>query len=271
MSFWRPEAGCGPHCLPGDTPQVGFLRYVARLVGAAAVLAFAAVAPARPATVQAVARALLRVLGLDLRVRGKHRPGLLVANHVSWVDIVVLMAVTGGVRLVAKKEVGEWPVIGRLARRQHAVFVDRARPRQLPAAVAEAAAGLRAGATVAVFPEATTTCGACPVPMRPAFFQAAIDAGVPVTPLTLTFSVAGERSAAAAFVGDETLIASVRRLARAKGLTLTVSAAAPLFPEPGADRRVLARAASATVAATPIFTRLRRPTPAALPTPALSR
>ncbi|MEV6968902.1 lysophospholipid acyltransferase family protein, partial [Hamadaea sp. NPDC051192] len=262
MSFWRPEADCGLHCLPSGTPQVGFFRYAGRMVGAAGVLAFAAVAPARPAVVQAVARALLKVLGLDLRVRGKHRPGLLVANHVSWVDIVVLMALNGGTRLVAKKEVGGWPVIGRLARRQRAVFVDRAQPRRLPATVAEAAEGLREGATVAVFPEATTTCGSCRVPMRSAFFQAAIDAGTPVTPLTLTFAVAGERSTAAAFVGDDTLIASVRRLARTKGLTLTVSAAAPLFPEPGADRRALARAAAATIAATPILTRLpRRPTP----------
>jgi 1-acyl-sn-glycerol-3-phosphate acyltransferase len=274
VSFWRPESDCGPQCLSAGAPRVGLLRYIARLVGAAGVLAFAAVAPARPAVLQGVARALLKALGVDLRVRGKHRPGLLVANHVSWVDIVVLLALDGGVRLVAKQEVGDWPVIGKLARRQKAVFVDRAKPLDLTRTVAEAAAGLRQGATVAVFPEATTTCGSCPVPMRPAFFQAAIDAGAPVTPLSLAFTIAGEPTAAAAFVGDDTLIASVRRLARAKRLTLTVTAAAPLFPEPAADRKALARAAAATIAATPILTRLPSPTaassPASAPTPALS-
>jgi 1-acyl-sn-glycerol-3-phosphate acyltransferase len=247
------------------------VRYLARLVGAACVLAFCAVAPKRPAVVRAGARALLAVLGVQLRVRGKARPGLLVANHVSWVDIVVLMGLDGGVRLVAKREVGAWPVIGQLARRQEAVFVDRGAPRALPATVARAAAALRSGATVAVFPEATTSCGGCPTPMRPAFFQAAIDAGVAVTPLSLSFSIAGERSSVAAFVGDDTLIASVRRLARAKGLTLTVTAAAPLFPDAGADRRALARVAASAIAAPPALVPAQRAVPAPVPSLSMSR
>jgi len=272
MSLWRPESGCGPHCLPAGTARVGVVRYLVRLVGAAFVVAFFAVAPKRPAVVQAGACALLAVLGLHLRVRGKPRPGLLVANHVSWVDIVVLMALDGGVRLVAKREVGSWPVIGRLARRQRAVFVDRTAPRALPATVAQAADALRAGATVAVFPEATTTCGGCPVPMRPAFFQAAIDAGVPVTPLSLVFWAAGQRSPVAAFVGDDTLIASIRRLARAKGLTVTVTVTAPLFPDAESDRRALARVASSMVALPPVLTPVLRPAPRTVSAPfALSR
>jgi 1-acyl-sn-glycerol-3-phosphate acyltransferase len=272
VSLWRPVSGCGPHCLPADTPRVGVIRYLARLVGAGFVLAFFAVAPKRPAVVQAGAQALLAVLGLRLRVRGKPRPGLLVANHVSWVDIVVLMALDGGVRLVAKREVSGWPVIGRLARRQRAVFVDRTAPRALPATVAQAADALRSGATVAVFPEATTTCGGCPAPMRPAFFQAAIDARVPVTPLSLAFSVAGQRSPVAAFVGDDTLVASVRRLARARGLTVTVTATAPLFPDAEADRRALARVAASMIALPPALTPVLRAAPRAVAAPlALSR
>ncbi|NUU26400.1 MAG: 1-acyl-sn-glycerol-3-phosphate acyltransferase [Streptomycetaceae bacterium] len=264
MNLWRPQSACGPHCIPTGEARVGPVRYLLRLVGAACVVLFFIVAPKRPAVVRAGARALLAVLGLSLVVRGKPRPGLLVANHVSWVDIVILLAVDGGVRLVSKREVGGWPVIGSLARRQGAIFVDRSAPRRLPGTVAAAAAALRSGATVAVFPEATTTCGACPVPLRPAFFQAAIDAVVPVTPVSLRFSAAGERSAAAAFVGDETLLASVRRLARAKGLTVTVTAAAPLHPEVAADRRALARVASASIAA-PRVTPVRLRTPVAAP------
>lgn len=273
MNLWRPQSDCGPHCIPTGEARVGHLRYLLRLLGAACVVLFFAVAPKRPAVVRAGARALLAVLGLSVVVRRKPRPGLLVANHVSWVDIVVLMAVDGGVRLVSKREVGGWPVIGALARRQGAIFVDRSAPRRLPGTVAAAASALRSGATVAVFPEATTTCGGCPAPLRPAFFQAAIDAGVAVTPLALRFSVAGERSAAAAFVGDDTLLASVRRLARAKGLTVTVTAAAPLYPEAATDRRALARVASASIAAprvTPLRLAAAHPTPTRtrVPTPA---
>ena len=94
-----------------------------------------------------------------------HRPGvgrrdgvLVVANHLSWIDVLALAAVAP-VRPLAKREVGEWPFIGRLARRAGALFVDRAGLRALPGTVAELAAALRAGDAVAVFPEGTTWCG----------------------------------------------------------------------------------------------------------------
>jgi 1-acyl-sn-glycerol-3-phosphate acyltransferase len=214
------------------------------MAAAACVLLFFVVAPKRPAVVRAVTRALLAALGLPMVVRGKPRPGLLVANHISWIDIVAVMALEGDVRLVAKREVGAWPVIGRLAARQRAIFIDRESPRRLPAVVGEAAQALREGATVAVFPEGTTGCGVCPVPMRPAFFQSALDAGVPVTPVTLSFTAAGQRSTVASFIGDETLLASLKRLAWARGLRLDVVVGAPFFPDAGADRRSLARIAA---------------------------
>jgi 1-acyl-sn-glycerol-3-phosphate acyltransferase len=223
------------------------VRFAARLIAATSVLLFFVVMPKRPALVRSVARALLASLGLPLRVRGKLRPGLLVANHISWIDIVAVMALEGDVRLVSKREVGSWPVIGGLAERRRAIFIDRESPRRLPAAVAETAQALREGATVAVFPEGTTGCGECPVPMRPAFFQAALDAGVPVTPLTLSFTAAGQRTTVASFIGEETLMTSLTRLAWSRGTRLDIAAGAPIFPDAGADRRSLARIAATAI------------------------
>lgn len=247
MSLFRPTSGCGPACLPAGSPRVGPVRFAARLVAAACVLLVFVVVPKRPPVVRAVTRVLLASLGLSIRVRGKLRPGLLVANHISWTDIVAVMALEGEVRLVAKREVGAWPVIGRLAARQRAIFIDRESPRHLPVVVSEAAQALREGSTIAVFPEGTTGCGACPVPMRPAFFQAAIDAGVPVTPVTLSFTAAGERSTVASFIGEESLLTSLKRLAWARGMRLDVVAGAPIFPDAGADRRALARIAATAI------------------------
>jgi 1-acyl-sn-glycerol-3-phosphate acyltransferase len=247
VSLFRPDSGCGTTCLPVGEPRVGPLRFAARLTAATAVLLFLVVAPKRPALVRAVARALLACLGLPLQVRGKLRPGLLVANHVSWVDIVAVSALEGDVRLVAKREVGAWPVIGALAARQRALFLNRESPRHLPVVVGEVTRALQEGATVAVFPEGTTSCGSCPVSMRPAFFQAAVDAGVPVTPVTLSFTAAGQPSATAAFIGDETLLASLKRLAWARDMRLDVTAGAPIFPDAGADRRSLARIAATAI------------------------
>ena len=247
MSLFRPTSGCGPACLPPDWPRVGPVRFAARLIAATAVLLFLVVAPKRPALVRFAARALLACLGLSLRVRGKPRPGLLVANHISWIDILAVLALEGDVRLIAKREVGTWPVIGALAVRQRAIFLDRQAPRRLPIVVRQAAEALREGATVAVFPEGTTGCGECPVPMRPAFFQAALDAGVPVNPVTLTFSANGQRSTVASFIGEEPLTTSLKRLAWSRGMRLEVTAGAPIFPDAGADRRSLARIAETVI------------------------
>jgi 1-acyl-sn-glycerol-3-phosphate acyltransferase len=189
-----------------------------------------------------VSRAILASLGVRLRWRGPApRPGsLLVANHVSWLDVIALCAVTP-VRLVAKHDVRGWPGVGPLAAAAGSIFLDRTRPKRLPATVAEVAAALRAGRSVAVFPEGTTFCGADRGHFRPAVFQAAVDAGAPVVPISIRYG-----HPAAAFVGDDTLWSSVRRVAAARRLTVTLVGSPALRPEPGADRRSLARAAQAS-------------------------
>jgi 1-acyl-sn-glycerol-3-phosphate acyltransferase len=202
-----------------------------------------------------MARALLAVLGVRLRGRGPMpRAGsLLVANHVSWLDIVALLAL-GPARLVAKREVRGWPGIGLLAGLSGAIFVDRARPKALPETVGEVAAALRAGRSVAVFPEGTTFCGTpCDASsartstrFRPAVFQAAVDAGAPIVPIAISYC-----STAAAFIGDDSLWSSVVRVARLRDLTVTLVGAPAIHPEPGASRRVLARAAEASVGLSP--------------------
>ncbi|TDB70834.1 1-acyl-sn-glycerol-3-phosphate acyltransferase [Micromonospora sp. KC723] len=266
--LWRPVSGCGPVCLPapGEVPAVPVALRVARLLGVLGMMLVGAglvgLLPALPAAERAAvvrgwARGTARVLGVRLEVRGRppRRPALLVANHVSWLDVFAVLAVTPA-RLLAKSEVRRWPLVGRLARAAGALFVDRARPRDLPATVDRIAATLRRGSPVAVFPEGTTWCGASGAVgcrpgrgFRPAAFQAAIDAGVPVVPVRIGYRCAatGADTTAAAFVGDETLWRSVRRVLAARDLVLTVRVAAALHPSRDADRRALARAAESAV------------------------
>ncbi|MCW3844461.1 1-acyl-sn-glycerol-3-phosphate acyltransferase, partial [Micromonospora yasonensis] len=179
------------------------------------------------------------------------RRSLLVANHVSWLDILAVLAVSPA-RMLAKREVRDWPVVGLLAAAAGTVFVDRSRPRDLPATVGRVAAALGAGHSVAVFPEGTTWCGVAdgcrPARgFRPAMLQAAVDAGAPVVPLRLSYRYAGDPTTLAAFLGEETLWASVRRVLAARDLTVSVGVAAPLHPAAGADRRALARAAESAI------------------------
>jgi len=169
--------------------------------------------------------------GIQLTQHGATRPGpsLVVANHVSWLDVLVL-ASAGTMLPVAKAEVACWPIIGVLARRAGAEFIRRDRIRELPAEVDRMSVLLRQGHRVQVFPEATTRCGTTMKPFHRAAFQAAIDAAVVISPVAISYrDQAGDPVTAAPFVGDTDLITSVLRLLRARSTT-AVATWLPVVP-----------------------------------------
>jgi 1-acyl-sn-glycerol-3-phosphate acyltransferase len=256
-TLWQPRSRCDVGCLPAGSAAVAPVTAVVRLSAVIGVLLGGVLlvpvmmllrGRARTATVRALARALLAALGVRLVRCGRApRPGsLLVANHVSWLDVVVLAAVAPA-RLVAKSEVRTWPGVGALAAASGTIFVDRSRPKALPDTVAEVAAALAAGMSVAVFPEGTTYCGLEQGPFRPAMFQAAVDAGAPVVPLTVGYRQGGQETRAIAFLGEDTLWTSVRRVCALRDVTVSLAGSPALHPAPGADRRILARAAQSSV------------------------
>lgn len=273
MNTWVPTSPCTPQCATRtrtvgvpDLPARAVLRQyaaLARTFGSALALGTRI---ADPPTLQRHARAVLDALGITLDATGPLRvPGtttgtLIVANHVSWLDVIALLAVEP-VPLIAKQEIAGWPVIGPLAGRTGSRFLDRHAVRELPSVVRELAAYLRNGGSVAVFPQGTTWCTAPGGPFRRATFQAALDAGAPVRPVALDFTRHGKPSAVAAFVGGETLATSLRRVAATDGLTTHVRVCPPLWP--GAhDRRSLAAAAHAAVrdaVGVPVCERVGRP------------
>jgi 1-acyl-sn-glycerol-3-phosphate acyltransferase len=252
-SGWLPVSPCGAGCHPPpDRAQVPLV--CSRLCGLAALLVATLVGVAllpgraRARWLCACYRAVLRCSGVRLRVAGELGDGgeLLAGNHVSWIEVLAVGTLRP-VRMVAKREMCEWPVIGRVARRSGALFVDRAGLRGLRATVAATADALRADADVAVFPEGTTWCGAAAGPFRRAVFQAAIDAAAPVRPVAVVMRLpSGERATAAAFIGEQTLWESLLRVLRlpAVDCELTILPALP----PSADRRELARQAGDAIA-----------------------
>lgn len=258
-AWWSPVAPCTPQtCLPGDGPVVGRARRLLRYTGAAAVLLMgvalsvplgALCGPAgRAWLIRRWARSVAAAFGVRVRLPepAPREPGrglLVVSNHVSWLDVVVIAAVFPG-RNVAKREVRDWPVIGRMCLRGRTIFIDRERIRALPDTVAEVAEALRSGATVVAFPEGSTWCGREEGRYRPALFQAALDAGVDVQPLLVRYLGAdGRPGTSAAFLGEDTLPASVRRVVAARGLTAEVTAFPRITADALPDRRALAAAA----------------------------
>jgi 1-acyl-sn-glycerol-3-phosphate acyltransferase len=258
---WAPVSPCGPPCLPPEgTARAGRLRVAGRLAGLVAVLLGAVLGvPLLPATtrerwLRICCRAALRAAGVRLRIVGDRHysaagAALVVANHVSWIDVLALDAVQA-VRMLAKREVRDWPLIGRLAQRSGALFVDRAGLHALPATVAETAGALRSGAVIGVFPEGTTWCGGAAGRFRRAAFQAAIDAGAPVRPVAIVLRLPGGGIArGAAFVGEQTLWDSLCRVLRLPALVCEVTVLPAILPGAAADRRELALRASAAVTA----------------------
>ena len=185
---------------------------------------------------------LVRVAGLQLRVSGTPRPGatLLLANHVSWLDIAAIHAVAPQARFVSKADVLAWPLLGWLIRGAGTLFIERERKRDALRVLHQVAQALQDGDTVAVFPEGTTGDGETLLPFHANLMQAAIATGTPVQGVALRYSDPAQRfSPAAQFLGETTLLQSVWRMLSAQALSVHVEL---LLPQGArhADRRALA-------------------------------
>lgn len=214
------------------------------LIGGALILVFAfpalaRIAPARiPIFKTTWFRGLARLLGLKVQCRGAlaSAPAMLVSNHISWLDVVVL-GTLGPLTFVAKQEVAEWPLIGYLARRSGTMFVSRLSLRSSNRLVENLESHLRMGERVALFPEGTTSNGESLLPFRCAGFQAAVDAGAVVQPVALQYH--GEPSAQVPFVGRDAFVPHLWRLLWCRQIVATLQLCKPLESR-GASRSELA-------------------------------
>lgn len=185
---------------------------------------------------------LLRAFGIALEVSGKARSGatLIVANHVSWLDIAAIHAAVPQARFVSKADVLRWPLLGRLIRGAGTLFIERESKRDALRVVHACAEALQRGETVAVFPEGTTGPGPELLPFHANLLQAAIATTAPVQPVVLRFADADRAfSSAVEFVGATTLLRSVWRVAAARRLAVRVELLPPLASA-HAERRALA-------------------------------
>jgi 1-acyl-sn-glycerol-3-phosphate acyltransferase len=255
---WLPRASCDASCIStgaaaAGQPVVVAWRIAVRATCAVLLLSalplLAIPMPGRSHIQRRYCRMMLRCLGVRITVSGgpiRNLQGVLVVSgHVSWVDIFAIGSVMPG-SFVARADLIDWPALGVLARIMKVIPIDRASLRRLPDVVSTVAGRLRAGHTVVAFPEGTTWCGLAYGPFRPAMFQAAVDAGRPVQPLRLSYHHRdGRPSTLAAYVGDDTLIASIRRLVTARRTVVHVQVQSLQLP--GTSRRDLAARCEAAV------------------------
>jgi 1-acyl-sn-glycerol-3-phosphate acyltransferase len=193
--------------------------------------------------IEAWAGALLAKLAIKLIVNGKPPkvgPMLLVSNHISWLDILVIHA-AGHCRFVSKADIKHWPVLGTLTTAGGTLYIERESRRDAMRVVHHMSEALSAGDIVAVFPEGTTGNGIDMLPFHANLLQAAIAIDSPVQPIALSFrdSATGQISQAASFVGNETLFGSLWNTLKTSNLAAVATYGVPQLPR-GRDRRVWA-------------------------------
>ncbi len=195
------------------------------------------------------ARAVVALLGVEIETAGRppRPPFLLVANHLGYLDIVVLASRVDAV-FVSRGDVAGWPVVGRLCRAMDTLFVDRGRRSDVPRAVAEIADRLAAGRGVVLFPEGTSSDGAAVGPFRPPLLEAATRCGLGVSYAALAYQTAPPDPPAATAVcwwGKMTFLPHVGRLLGLSGIRARVAFGEQTVRE--ADRKRLARRLRAEV------------------------
>jgi 1-acyl-sn-glycerol-3-phosphate acyltransferase len=209
-------------------------------------------APTRARLAKGLAQGTLGACGIRVVTRGAvpegDEPFLVIANHVSWLDVYTLNAQLE-TRFVAKAETARWPFAGFITRAFGAIFLRRGHFRDAARVKDRVAAALAQGERMTVFPEATTTDGKQLRRFYAAMFEAARQARVRVLPVAIRYrDVHGRVCRNAAFIDDDTFGGSLARVVREPSITAEVRWGRPIDVI-GRSRRELAALAHAAVAA----------------------
>lgn len=185
-------------------------------------------------------RKLCHIINLRIHIEGavNPKPTLFVANHISWLDIACLAALLDA-RFVAKQEVGEWPVIGAMAKRNHTLFIKRGDADTTAAVADQMTWSLLQKNSHIVFPEGTSSDGATVQHFHGRLFQSAIRAHAPVQAVAIVYPHAQGINPAAPFIGDDDLLHHLWNLLLQPSTDVTLTFCKPLDAE-GRERRSLA-------------------------------
>lgn len=177
------------------------------------------------------------------------QPGLIVANHVSWLDIFIINSLHP-CRFVAKADIRRWPALGWLCSRGGTIFIARGKQKEIRRVYEGLVAGIEAGERIAFFPEGTTAAQGNLLPFHANLFEAAIESHVPVQPYALRYvDRQGRLHRAADFIGDMTFAESMLLIMRSRGMTAQL-VLLPGIATAGAHRRDLARTVRTAIADT---------------------
>lgn len=204
--------------------------------------------------IKAWSQSTLKILGIQVLHETTHthmppaaEPLMLVANHVSWVDVLIIQSIQPSV-FVAKAEVKRWPIVGHIATACGVVFVDRGSPSSARRMVDDVSSALHHGYCVAGFPEGTSSEGHTVSLFHANLFEAAIHHQTQVQPLAIRYThpTTGALCLKAAFVGEIDFMQSLHQVMSAQGIDARIHLGDMLSPN-GHSRRTLSHLAYRSV------------------------
>ncbi len=182
---------------------------------------------------------LLSIFHLKIEVLGNQPPPklypentLLIANHISWLDIFVMCSFSVP-RFVGKKEVKSWPVIGWLSEQVGTIFIDRSNKGDSDRVNRLLAQALLDGSCMAVFPESTTTDGQSLLPFKVSLFESVLRAHGVVYPMAMRYLLpSGETAERLDYAGDKTFLQSVWGALTTPKATVQIIFGCPIHVDP---------------------------------------
>jgi 1-acyl-sn-glycerol-3-phosphate acyltransferase len=178
---------------------------------------------------QGVCSRTVRRVGVRIHVQGEvPREGLIIANHLSYADILTLSSIVP-CAFIAKKEVRSWPIFGWIAAKAGTLFVDRERRLETAKFNESIEEALRSGLKVVLFPEGTSSDGSSVLPFRPSLFEPAIASGAAITPAWLGYEASsGSVANDVCYWGDMTLVPHLFRMFAIRSITAHVRFGSPM-------------------------------------------
>ena len=169
------------------------------------------------------------VLGINVQASGQlPRSGLLVSNHLSYLDIIVISSLTPCV-FVAKSDVANWPLFGWLARAGGTIFADRRRRLAAPAAADEITDAINEGHLVVLYPEGTSSDGATVLPFKSALLEPAVHSHCGIYPAAIDYDLAnGSVADEICYWRDMTLVPHLLNLFTKRGITASFTVSSPV-------------------------------------------
>lgn len=189
------------------------------------------------------ARTFIEIIGMRYSIEGDiyDKYCLIVANHISFVDIFALNAMKPG-RFIAKSEIADWPVFGRIAKGVDTLFVQRRNHRSIIAVNEQISAALMQQQTIMLFPEGKTSVGVSLLPLKANLIEPAILSGTPVLPVAICYAENGQKTTKASYA-NISIFKCLWTICSTPGLSVTLKVL-PLIDVEGKTRHEVAAQAA---------------------------